>query len=115
MRKNEFISIDQFVSQYIGEWNPSEGHWLGLDFIYHGNEYRFHTGSMYETESKLPDGREIMFGIYKKQEKESKKDKMYELLGEYANMDEALESKVIEGICFKDIIMADETELVGQD
>ncbi len=34
MRKNEFESLEQFLSQYTGEWNPSEGHWLGLDFIY---------------------------------------------------------------------------------
>jgi len=113
MRKNEYTSINEFVSQYVGEWNPSEGHWLGLDFLYHGSEYRFHTGSMYETDSKLPDGREIMFGIYRKNN--SKKGKEYEILGEFANMDEALECKVIEGTCFKDIIMADETELIGQD
>lgn len=67
MRKNEYTSLDQFTSQYTGEWNPSEGHWLGLDFIWHGNVYRFQTGSMYNSNNTiLPDGREAIFGLYKK-------------------------------------------------
>lgn len=115
MKKNEYTSIEQFISQYTGEWNPSEGHWLGLDFIYHQNEYRFHTGSMYNTDSKLPDGREVMFGLYKKNTSNSSCNKQYELLGEYADMEEVLQSTVIEGILFRDVIMDDSTELVGQD
>ena len=43
MRKNEYESLEQFTSQYVGEWNPSGGHWFGLDFMYRGKEYRFHT------------------------------------------------------------------------
>ena len=41
MRKNEYESLEQFTSQYVGEWNPSGGHWFGLDFMYRGKEYRF--------------------------------------------------------------------------
>ena len=67
MRKNEFITLNDFTSQYIGTWNPSDGNWYGLDFYYRGNEYRFHTGTMYESENKvLEDGREILFGLYLK-------------------------------------------------
>ena len=32
MRKNEYNSLNEFLTQYIGEWAPSEGHWFGLDF-----------------------------------------------------------------------------------
>ena len=32
MRKNEFNTLEDFTTQYTGEWNPSEGHWFGLDF-----------------------------------------------------------------------------------
>ena len=39
MRINEYNSLEEFTSQYIGEWGPSDGHWLGLDFIFRGNEY----------------------------------------------------------------------------
>ena len=56
MSKNEFTSIDQFLSQYTGEWGPSDGHWYGLDFSWNGCKYRFHTGAMYESEPlTLPD------------------------------------------------------------
>ena len=67
MSKNEFTSIDQFLSQYTGEWGPSDGHWYGLDFSWNGCKYRFHTGAMYESEPlTLPDGRDADFGVYRK-------------------------------------------------
>lgn len=34
MRKNEYTCIEDFTSQYVGEWGPSDGHRLGLDFLY---------------------------------------------------------------------------------
>jgi len=109
MRKNEYTSLDQFTSQYTGEWCPSDGHWLGLDFLWHGKEYRFQTGSMYTPENTiLPNGREAVFGLYVKEGE-------YRLLGEYASMEEVLDSMVIEGIPFRDVIMDEETELMGQD
>lgn len=114
MRKNEYNSIEDFISQYIGEWAPSEGHWLGLDFMYHGKEYRFHTGSMYETNpSVLPDGREAMFGLYLKSGGNGPHD--YILLEEFASIDDVLSSICIEGRPFKEIILDDDTELLGQD
>lgn len=36
MRKNEYVSIHDFLKQYVGEWNPSEGQYLGLDFLWQG-------------------------------------------------------------------------------
>ena len=64
MRKNEYTSLDQFTSQYTGEWSPYEGHWYGLDFLYKGKEYRFNTGSMFNSENTiLKDGREAVFGL----------------------------------------------------
>ena len=53
MRKNEFNSLEEFISQYIGEWGPSDGHWFGLDFLYNGTEYRFNTGSIYEKQDTI--------------------------------------------------------------
>lgn len=112
MRKNEYNTLKEFTSQYIGEWNPSEGHWYGLDFSYLGNEYRFHTGTMYAGEDDvLEDRREVLFGLYKKLSNSNK----YELLAQFATMDDLLESNVIEDTPFKIVIMADETELLGQD
>lgn len=67
---------------------------------------------MYENEAVLPDGSEVMFGLYRKKEIISSDKRDYELLGEYADI---LESTVIQGRTFKEIIMDDNTELVGQD
>lgn len=41
------MTREQFLSQYTGEWSPSDGHWFGLDFGWRGQEYRFQTDSMY--------------------------------------------------------------------
>ena len=68
MRKNEYESLEQFTSQYVGEWNPSGGHWFGLDFMYRRKEYRFHTGCMYDEPVLLPDGKEVLFSLYRKKE-----------------------------------------------
>lgn len=119
MRINEYNSLDEFVSQYTGVWGPSEGHWLGLDFSFAGNEYRLQTGSMYEpNDTLLPDGRIAVFGLYLKQPDSvsSKQDTAkYVCLGEFAGMDDMLESTVIGNVPFREVIMDDMTELLGQD
>lgn len=113
MRKNEFKSLEDFTSQYTGEWNPSGGHWFGLDFKYNGNEYRLNTGNMYKEEPDIAsDNRPVMFCLYKKNDEDFDE---YELLNQFSSMQALLDSNVIANIPFRDIIMADETELLGQD
>ena len=115
MRKNEYTSLDEFRSQYVGVWAPSEGHWLGLDFSYKGNEYRFQTGSMYaEEDTILPNGQTAVYGLYRKN-KNGKGSREYCLLSEFATMDDVLISTCVEGRPFAEIIMDDDTELLGQD
>ena len=112
MRKNEYTSLEEFVSQYTGVWNPSEGHWFGLDFSFKGFEYRLNTGSMFNKQNTiLPDGREAVFGLYRKVNDSGS----YALLEEFASIDDVLASTCIDGVEFRQIIMADETELLGQD
>ena len=98
-----------------GEWNPSGGHWFGLDFMYRGKEYRFHTGCMYDEPVLLPDGKEVLFSLYRKKECIASDKREYELLGAYSDMSEVLGSMVIQGRPFKEVIMDDDTELLGQD
>ena len=115
MRKNEYNSLEEFKNQYTGEWNPSEGHWLGLDFMYGKNEYRLSTGSMYTDENTiLPDGREAIFYLYIKDNAVDHSSD-YALLGEFATINDLLDSTIIGGIKFSEVIMADETVLLGQD
>ena len=116
MRKNEFNSIEDFTSQYIGEWNPSENHWFGLDFSFQGKEYRFCTGAMYKAENTiLHDGREAVFGLYVKKSGAFENSQSYILLEEFATMEDALKSTCISQIPFEKVIMDDDTELLGQD
>ena len=117
MRVNEYKTLEEFVSQYIGEWGPSDGHWLGLDFLYAGNEYRLHTGSMYEEGNTiLPNGRTALFGLYLKRDQNGDGDgRQYLLLEEFADMESLLESRIICDTPFKEVIMDDMTELLGQD
>lgn len=115
MRKNEYTSLDEFKKQYTGIWEPSAGHWFGLDFSYHGIEYRFNTGAMYKPEDTiLPDGRVALFGLYRK-DPNVRSACEYSLISEFATMDDALKSTCIEGIPFAEIITDSDTELLGQD
>lgn len=115
MRINEYNSLEEFMSEYTGVWSPSGGHWFGLDFKYNGVTYRLHTGEMYHEEAKvLADGRTSLFGIYQLLEVVGTNYK-YGLLGKYADMNDLLESTVIDGRPFKDIIMDDMTEILGKD
>lgn len=107
---HEQMTREQFLSQYTGEWSPSDGHWFGLDFGWRGQEYRFQTDSMYHpSNTVLPDGREARFGVYKKE------GSAYALIGEYATPQEALAQCRIQGMPLGDILEDESTELLGQD
>ncbi len=70
---------------------------------------------MYEKEDTiLPDGRVALFGLYRK-DSNPKAKKKYILLEEFADMNGALNSTCIEGVAFKNVIMDDNTEILGQD
>lgn len=115
MRKNEYNSLEEFTSQYIGIWGPSDDHYFGLDFSYKGKKYRFCTDSMYNPQNTiLEDGREAIFGLYKAIP-DKEEEPRYILLEEFATMEDVLKSTCIEGIPFSEVIMDDDTEILGQD
>lgn len=116
MRVNEYNNLDEFIREYIGIWNPSEKHWLGLDFKYQGIIYRLNTGSMYNMENTiLPNGKTALFSLYQLVSQKRTINQEYYLLEEFANMHDLLECEVINGKKFKDIIMDDSTEILGKD
>lgn len=116
MRINEYRSLNEFTDEYIGIWEPSKGHWFGLDFKYHNEVYRFNTGSMYNSEDTiLDDGRTALFGVYLLRKEKTIDDREYVLIGEYADMDDVLEKCVINGVKFRDVITDDSTEILGKD
>ena len=113
MRINEYNTLSEFTDEFIGEWSPSNEHWWGLEFRYCGVEYRLHTGTMYkEEETVLEDGRPVMFGLYRMKKTDGVN---CTLIGRYGNMDELLNSYVINGKPFRDIITDDLTEILGKD
>lgn len=71
---------------------------------------------MYNKEDTiLPDGREAMFYLYEKKLKQEVGEKDYTLLGEFADMADVLKNKCILGIPFEEVIIDENTELLGQD
>lgn len=116
MRINEYKSIDEFKSEFTGEWSPSNGHWYGLDFRYNGVVYRLNTGSMYnEIDTILEDGSIALFGVYQKKTDDDETSQEYILLGEYSDMNTLLEARCIGGREFKEVIMDDSTQILGKD
>ena len=112
MRINEYTYLEEFTNQYTGEWNPSEGHWLGLDFSYNNKTYRLHTGPMFNsTDTILENGEPALFGLYQYNSDYNN----FQLLKEYATMDDLLNSYIIDNRPFSEIIIDDSTELLGQD
>ena len=118
MRKNEFDSIEQVKAMYVGVWRPSDGHWFGLDFLYNGQEYRIHTGTMYGDHDNVVDGVVKQFGLYQKTDLPDEKYpdiNKYDLLFEFSAFEELLTQATIDGESLETIIMEDDTEMLGQD
>ena len=114
MRVNEYNSLEEFTSQYIGEWAPSDGHWLGLEFRYKGEDYRLHTGAMFSNEPKYnPHGEEIVFRLYKVVS--SSNGSTFVQLAAFSSMKELLKYSGIDSRPFSEIIMDDNTQMTGKD
>ncbi len=118
MRKNEYDNIEQLKSQYIGVWGPSDGHWFGLDFKFHGQEYRIHTGTMYGNKDNIENDIVKQFGLYlKTNEIDARFPSIckYVLLYESKSFDELLKNAKIDDTPLEIAIMDDDTEMLGQD
>lgn len=103
-----------FLTQYKGEWAPSDDLWLGMDFSYAGSVFRFQTDAMYKTHNLiLEDGREARFYMYK-QNKVMDSVK-YDMIGAYATTEEVLSQCLIDGESFGAILDSGLIELLGQD
>lgn len=118
MRKNEYNNIEQLKSQYIGVWGPSDGHWFGLDFMFHEKEYRIHTGTMYGDKDNVENNVVRQFGLYIKTNELDEKFPgifKYVLLYEFRTFDELLKNAKIDNTPLEIAIMEDDTQILGQD
>ncbi|MBE5779393.1 MAG: hypothetical protein E7331_08705 [Clostridiales bacterium] len=115
MRINEYQSLEEFTSQYTGEWSPSDGHWFGLEFRYEAHDYRLHTGIMHENDPERDsEGREILFGLYA-MNLHASEGEQFVRLASFASMDELLCFTGIGSRPFREVIMDDSTQILGQD
>ena len=115
MRVNEYNSLNEFTSEFIGVWGPSDNHWFGLDFEYRGTVYRLHTGPMRRDDPRQDScGSEILFGLYKVQPQPNGQDDFL-LLASFAAMEDLLCYSGIDGREFREVIMDDSTRILGKD
>lgn len=110
MRINEYNSLDEFIDEYgSGEWNPSLGHYIGIEFKYKNKSYRMccepNQGYSKE-EAKAP------FHVYQIIDIDKSE---YLTIGMYSSLQEVLNNCLIDGVLFKDVIMDDSTYIDSKD
>lgn len=123
MRVNEYNNLDEFIYEYdSGRSIPSDNldrqKFMGIEFKYNGTYYRMCREPQDNNDIViLNDGRPGVYDVmilhcentgYPMSERS-------ELIGWYADLDDVLDNCIIQGQKFRDIIMADVTEILGKD
>ena len=121
MRINEYDSIDQFLIEYdprvkYSLKNRFDERFIGIEFKYHGAYYRMCREPLKLEELPiLPDGRSGRYDVMIVHWPEDNSEPVFETIGWYADMDDLLNNCILQGKTFAEVIMADETEIVGKD
>ena len=126
MRKNEYNSLQEFIEEYDGKEYKDHQSFMGIEFTYHSIYYRMCAEPLYFGDGHghmlpvdfptLPDGRKGRYDVvivHWKGKWVGECD--YELVGWYADLDDVLKNCKIEGRPFAEVIMDDETEIIGKD
>lgn len=122
MRMNEYNSLDEFIYEYesgrsIPMDNLERQKFMGIEFKYGDVYYRMCREPQGDETVILDDGRPGVYDViilhcentgYPLSER-------FELIGWYADLSDVLENCIIQGQKFKDVIMADKTEILGKD
>lgn len=124
MRVNEYSSLNQFIYEYEDGPAPSvdDEHprkYMGIEFCYHGVYYRMcrEPFDSDEERPRLPDGRRGYYEVtvmHCDSEGYPLADR-FESIGWYSDIYDLLDHCIIDGKPFREVIMADETEILGQD
>lgn len=123
MRINEYSSLEDFIYEYeSGKSIPSDNldkpKYMGIEFKYNDIYYRMCREPMDENSKVfLDDGRA---GLYDVMIMHCEKTgyplaESFELIGWYADLNDVLENCILQDRKFKDVIMDDMTEILGQD
>ena len=91
---------------------------MGVEFKYNNVYYRMCRESLDENEKvTLSDGRTGQYDVILLHCEKTgyPQSESYELIGWYADLDDVLENCMIQGRKFKDVIMDEQTEILGKD
>ena len=119
MRINEYNCLDDFINEYDGKCEKGDEFHMGLDFRYRGDWYRMchePVDKYYVFTTTKPDDSRIIEGwTHRKSDGWffDMPDKY--VIGIYDTMDELLEATCIAGLPFREVIMDDDTEMLGKD
>ena len=117
-RKNEYTSLQEFREEYDGISYKKHRSFIGIEFTYHDVYYRMCREPLVDEHlPTLPNGNKGHYNVVIVHWKNGEwfSDYEYELIGWYENIEDLLQNYYIDGKKFKDIIMADETEIIGKD
>lgn len=123
MRINEYASLNEFVYEYetgrsIPADNLDKHKYMGIEFRYNDVCYRMCREPLDENDMViLPDGRTGRYDvmILHCEKTGYPMSESFELIGWYEDLNDVLDNCIIQGRAFKDVIMADETEILGKD
>lgn len=117
MRINQYKNLDEFIFEYNDYRDPSNGKFMGIEFKYNGKYYRMCREPLNSCE-RMEDGTLLEYDVMQIITPSGNYldgNMEYLLIGWYKNLNDVLENCIIDGKKFKDIIMEDYTEILGQD
>ncbi|MBR0262235.1 MAG: hypothetical protein IJQ85_10655 [Selenomonadaceae bacterium] len=115
MRINEYNSLDEFIYEYDSGRRPStETHgrkFMGIEFLHGGVYYRM----CFEPAENDGERRFYYVYIMHCETQGYPAAERFETIGRYENFKDLLENFLIDGKSFKEVIMNDNTEILGKD
>lgn len=112
MRVNEYETFEQFYEEYNYDRNIFEEHYSGLDFLYKSKYYRL--GHDYCNSDKEHKYKYIAYEIIQKDNAEYFNGE-YKVVGQFISLDDMLENWLFDDLKFRDVIMDNDTKILGKD
>ena len=118
MRLNEYNNLQEFIEEYDELDRKNIRSFMGIEFTYHGTYYRMCREPLNDDDlPTLPNGRKGHYRVIIVHWKNGEwfSDFQYELIGWYETIDDLLHNCFISDQTFAEVIMADETTIIGKD
>ena len=113
MRINEYTGLEEFIYEYDSGRRPSTEtqprKFMGIEFLYRGVYYRMCC------EPAENEGEPRFYQVYVMHCEKYPTAENFELIGRCEKFDELLNDFQIDGAPFKEVIMNDDTKILGKD